>query len=64
MAVSSAIASTRMLCRPPASNVEVAYFERLPQVQSWSIDGNRLTLATTTAGADLVYRAQKPGGTQ
>jgi heat shock protein HslJ len=57
LTVGSAIATTRKFCPPPASNVEVAYLERLPQVRSFAVQGDRLTLTTTTRSADLVYRA-------
>lgn len=53
--------STLIGCPPPANNVEAAYFERLPQVRSYAISGRTLTLTTSTKGADLVYRALKPG---
>jgi heat shock protein HslJ len=56
LTLGSNIVTTRKACLPPASNVESAYLERLPQVRSYSVDGDRLILTTTTKGADLVYR--------
>ena len=55
------VAGTLIACPPPASNVETAYFERLPQVRSYAISGRTLTLTTSTKGADLVYRALREG---
>lgn len=55
------VASTLIACPPPASNVEAAYSERLPQVRSYAISGPTLTLTTSTRGADLVYRALGEG---
>jgi heat shock protein HslJ len=57
LTVSSPIARTLKLCAPTAMNVEIAYLERLPQVRAFAINGDRLTLSTTTRGADLVYEA-------
>lgn len=57
LTVSEAIATTRMACPPPASNVEAAYLELLPSARSYAIAGRVLTLATTTRGVSIVYRA-------
>jgi heat shock protein HslJ len=55
--VSSNIASTLIACNQQASNVESSYLARLPTVRSFAIKGDRLTVRTSTKGADLIYRA-------
>jgi len=55
--VSRNIASTLIACNQDASNVESSYIARLPTARSFSIQGDRLTVRTSTKGADLVYRA-------
>jgi heat shock protein HslJ len=57
LAITSPISSTLKACGPPASNVEAAYRERLPTARRYSIRRDRLTVRTTTKGADLIYRA-------
>jgi len=57
LAITSPIFSTLMACGPPASNVEASYRERLPTARRYSIRRDRLTVRTTTEGADLIYRA-------
>jgi len=54
--VSPQISSTLIACGQDASNVESSYIARLPTARSFSISGNRLTVRTSTRGADLVYR--------
>lgn len=56
----SPIAGTRMACEPPASTIEDEYLARLGRVRSYSIAGDRLTLAPSGAGAALVFRALDP----
>jgi heat shock protein HslJ len=55
--VSPRISSTLIACSQDASNVESSYIARLPTARSFSIRGDRLTVRTSTKGADLVYRA-------
>jgi heat shock protein HslJ len=55
--VSPNIASTLIACNQDASNVESSYIARLPTARSFSIRGGRLTVRTSTKGADLIYRA-------
>jgi heat shock protein HslJ len=57
LAITSPIASTLKACGPPASNIEASYRERLPTARRYSIRRDRLTVRTTTKGADLIYRA-------
>jgi heat shock protein HslJ len=55
--VSPNIASTLIACNQDANNVESSYIARLPTARSFSISGQRLTVRTSTRGADLIYRA-------
>jgi heat shock protein HslJ len=55
--VSPNISSTLMACNQDASNVESSYIARLPTARSFSVRGNRLMVRTSTADADLIYRA-------
>ena len=64
LSVAPEIASTRLACTSPASEVESEYLGQLPDVGSFSIDGSRLTLLDvdgtemleyeTTDGADAI----------
>jgi heat shock protein HslJ len=54
--VSRNIASTLIACNQQASNVESSYLARLPTARSFVIRGDRLTVRTSTKGADLIYR--------
>ena len=55
--VSANVASTLKLCSQPAMNVEASYLERIPTTRAFTIRRDRLTVRTTTRGADLIYRA-------
>jgi heat shock protein HslJ len=55
--VSSEVFRTLKLCSQPAMNVEASYLERIPTARAYTIRRDRLTVRTTTRGADLVYRA-------
>ena len=55
--VSPSISSTLIACNQDASNVESSYIARLPTARTFSISGDRLTVRTSTRGADLIYRA-------
>jgi heat shock protein HslJ len=55
--VSNTVASTLKLCSQTAMNVEMSYLERIPTARAFSILRDRLTIRTSTRGADLVYRA-------
>ncbi len=55
--ISRNISSTLIACNQDASNVESSYIARLPTARTFSVDGNRLTVRTSTDGADLIYRA-------
>lgn len=51
------IATTLIECDGPQATVERAYLERLPQVQSYVINGERLSLLDRDGNTLLVYRA-------
>ena len=55
--VSPNIASTLIACNQDASNVESSYIARLPTARTFTVSGTRLTVRTSTRGADLIYRA-------
>jgi len=55
--VTGPIASTLKACSGDAGNVEAAYLARVPTARSYTVRRNRLTIRTTTRGANLVYRA-------
>jgi heat shock protein HslJ len=54
--VSPNISSTLIACNQDASNVESSYIARLPTARSFSVNGSRLIIRTSTKGADLIYR--------
>jgi heat shock protein HslJ len=54
--VSSTIAQTLKACSGAAANVEASYLERIPTARAFSIRRDRLTIRTSTRGADLIYR--------
>jgi heat shock protein HslJ len=58
LSVSRNISSTLIACNQDASNVESSYIARLPTARTFSISDGRLTVRTTTKGADLIYRAR------
>jgi heat shock protein HslJ len=55
--VNGAISQTLKACSGPAGNVEASYLERIPTARAFSIRRDRLTIRTSTKGADLIYRA-------
>jgi heat shock protein HslJ len=55
--VSPNIHSTLIACNQDATNVESSYIARLPTARRFAVDGQRLTVQTSTRGADLIYRA-------
>jgi heat shock protein HslJ len=55
--VTGPVASTLKACSGDAGNVEASYLARIPTARSYRIRRDRLTVRTTTRGADLVYRA-------
>jgi heat shock protein HslJ len=57
LGVSPNIASTLIACNQEATHVESSYIARLPTARSFSIRRDRLTVQTSTKGADLIYRA-------
>jgi heat shock protein HslJ len=55
--VMQAIAQTLKACGGEADNVEASYLARIPTARSYRVRGSRLTIRTSTRGADLIYRA-------
>jgi heat shock protein HslJ len=55
--VSGPVASTLKACGGEADNVEASYLARIPTARSYRVRGSRLTIRTSTKGADLIYRA-------
>lgn len=57
MTIGSDIKQTRAQCEPVPRAVEAAYLKRLPRVQSFAIEGDKLTLFGVGDHALLVYTA-------
>src|SRR4051812_4555929 len=55
--VTGPVASTLKACSGDAGNVEASYLARIPTARAYTIRRDRMTIRTTTRGADLVYRA-------
>jgi heat shock protein HslJ len=55
--VTQPVASTLKSCSQPANNVEASYLARIPTARSYRVHRDRLTIRTTTRGADLIYRS-------
>jgi heat shock protein HslJ len=60
LTIRAPFAGTLKACPPAESAVESAYFQRLPRVASYSVDGNKLTLSDGSGKALLVYNAVEP----
>jgi len=60
LTIPAPFAGTLKACPPAESAVESAYFQRLPRVASYSVDGNKLTLSDSSGKAILVYDAVEP----
>lgn len=57
LTLNAQIAGTRMACPPAPTAVEQEYLTRLPQVASYAIKGQKLTLADGSGTALLIYEA-------
>jgi heat shock protein HslJ len=55
--ITGAIATTQIACVGPADSVEQAYLKMLPDVRTYAISGEQLTLKDLGGKALLVYRA-------
>jgi putative lipoprotein len=49
------VATTRMACAPPASDVELAFLTKLDRVTGWSVDGGELALQAQDGEALLRF---------